>query len=244
MGALDVLAWSGREEKLVGMIMRRRREEGQPDRTLAFFLPKQVLQELGVERLPRKFRREIKIAVAKNRERAARNIALPALDRDELMEAVKVELGRLRAGEPPFVCRRGFSDTRLRTRRVDEMGVCQGAVLRAQETGEPYCSCVHGGGVANAYGYPAETEAVVAVGFSDGVCVYACRRTSANKVTDAGAADAAWGGAARHVWDRRVKEDLKAEMRRALVLEAQGIAEPMRLAWKLFNWKKQRQEKE
>src|SRR5262249_6939413 len=91
---------------------------------------------------------------------------------------------------------------RLRARRVDENKIASRTLARAIESDYPAISADHGGSVANAYRYPAETETLVTVAFPDGRVVQWHSRASANKVTYA------WAGA---LFDRRVKTGAPAE---------------------------------
>lgn len=83
---------------------------------------------------------------------------------------------------------------RLRARRVSEAAEADRALDDAMGDGRPTVRVQHGGSVANAYRYPAETETLVTVAFPDGRVVQFHGRRRANKVTTA------WAGAA---WDGR-----------------------------------------
>jgi hypothetical protein len=78
---------------------------------------------------------------------------------------------------------------RLRVRRVAEGTIAELAVAAAVEAGRPAIRADHGGGVANAYRYPAETETLVTVAFPDGRVVQWHGRAPANKVTRTFAGD-------------------------------------------------------
>jgi hypothetical protein len=77
--------------------------------------------------------------------------------------------------------------TRLRVRRVDEDALLHGAIQVAKQDKFPVVDVDYGGTVANAYNYPASTEAVVAVGFPNGDGWVRVNRIPANKATYAGA---------------------------------------------------------
>lgn len=114
-------------------------------------------------------------------------------------------------------------NTRRRTRRVDSIGVAEDAARKAGETGRTTIVCRTGGGVANAYRYPALTDAVLAVAVcrNGGVCVAVwATEIPANKATNGGAA-AACVPAARPVFDFRYGADMEAWAR----------VELERLAW-------------
>ena len=97
-----------------------------------------------------------------------------------------------------------FKGPRLRARRVDEDYFAESVSQRAQKQNEWVVDVEHGGGVANAYKYPAETECVLAVSDPFGIVVYWTARTRANMVTYRGAALACLAVAA-DLFDERVK---------------------------------------
>jgi hypothetical protein len=77
----------------------------------------------------------------------------------------------------------------------------------------------HGGTVANAYNYPAVTDAVVAVAFADlDVVVIWAGELRANKVTRGGVVSSLLGDEARPLFDERYHPD-KARAARAFVLD-------------------------
>jgi hypothetical protein len=88
-----------------------------------------------------------------------------------------------------------YSAPRLRVRKLDEINLTQEAINKAKELGRPYILCKHGGSVNNSYGYPAETEGGVAVGFPDGSAWCSVDRLPANKVTYSGVFKKIWGEA-------------------------------------------------
>lgn len=83
------------------------------------------------------------------------------------------------------------SHPRLRVRRVDEKAVIGCARADARTSGKPVIQVGHGGDVANAYKWPAETETILVVAFPNGDVWGEVNRVPANKVTLAGAAEAA-----------------------------------------------------
>ena len=110
---------------------------------------------------------------------------------------------------------------RLRARRVDEQDVADRACAKftAGDRFSPI-EVQHGGGVANAYKYPAETECVLAVAVSPTVAVVWARRKPANKVSLAGAA----GPEFRDVFDARVSPERREAARLRLLCEAHLVA--------------------
>lgn len=70
--------------------------------------------------------------------------------------------------------------TRCTSSHLDELRA------EAREKGRPITYVSHGGGVANAYKYPAETEGRVEVAFPDGAAVTWLTTLPANKVTLSG----------------------------------------------------------
>lgn len=91
---------------------------------------------------------------------------------------------------------------RLRVRRVNFDHDAAVEMGREAVTANKWRSRAwHGGGVANKYGYPAETEAMVAVASPTGRVAVWWSRLPANKVTTFGAAFAALSGA---TWNRRL----------------------------------------
>lgn len=99
-----------------------------------------------------------------------------------------------------------FTGRRLRARRVDEESCAIRAKERALEKGDWVALVDHGGGVANSYNYPAETECVLALSDPLGNVVCWVGRAPANKVTDRGAAKACVRGAG-DLFDDRIKNE-------------------------------------
>lgn len=90
---------------------------------------------------------------------------------------------------------RTFGKQRLRVRRVNERAFAESAAEQARALGRIVIRVIHGGGVANRYGYPAETEAALVVAMPSGHAALWCARVPANKVTSRGAAEACLAGA-------------------------------------------------
>jgi hypothetical protein len=82
---------------------------------------------------------------------------------------------------------------------------CCGDAPEPVADGEWHFRCTHGGGVANSYGYRAETECRVTVTDPSGNCVSFWGRAPANKVTTGGAARACVGDG--DLWDGRVTDE-------------------------------------
>jgi hypothetical protein len=105
---------------------------------------------------------------------------------------------------------------RLRARRVDESALAERARAEAQAEHTWSIRAIHGGGVANSYGYPADTEAAVAVADPEGRTVVFMARLRANKVTTAGAANCCLAGV-RPLFDDRYRDEARIEAARLLV---------------------------
>lgn len=103
---------------------------------------------------------------------------------------------------------------RLYVRRVDEESVAK----RARES-DTRISCEHGGTVCNGYGYPADTEAVLAVAVTPYVVVLWAHRIAANKATLCGAA-----GSYGDLYHGRVGAERTEATRRRLLADAERIA--------------------
>ena len=104
-----------------------------------------------------------------------------------------------------------FEGRRLRVRRVDEDSFAGRVAERAIEEDTWVADVTHGGDVANAYRYPAETECVLAISDPFGNVVVWTGRAPANKVTLRGAAEACLGGSG-DLFDLRIKsEDRRTE---------------------------------
>lgn len=101
---------------------------------------------------------------------------------------------------------------RLIKRRVNEQALIDNAVQSAKESGKTIILADHGGSVANAYGFPAETEGCVAVATPEGQTWCRVVRLPANKVTLGGVFFAVTGF--RGLFDNRFSTAKKAEVRR------------------------------
>jgi len=112
-----------------------------------------------------------------------------------------------------------FSGRRLRARRVDEEAFAYSVRGRALEEDRWIADVIHGGSVANAYGYSAETECVLAISDPNGIVVYWTGRASANKVTYRGAAEACVPGAG-DLFDERIKSSERKELARKVLQDA------------------------
>lgn len=100
--------------------------------------------------------------------------------------------------------------------RACSLDTAETAVKAASSQSGRCIRATHGGGVANAYGYPAETEAEVQLGLvcDSGIFVGVWRaQLPANKVTVSGAAAACTG---RRLFDGRFREERLAAQRDAL----------------------------
>lgn len=104
---------------------------------------------------------------------------------------------------------------RLRVRRVDENALARDTA-RAATRETPAIHCAHGGTVAGAYDYPAETEAVLAVALSPTLVVLWAKRINARGATLSGA-----GG---YLFDGRTNEKTKALARQKQIDDALAIA--------------------
>jgi hypothetical protein len=108
---------------------------------------------------------------------------------------------------------------RLRVRRVDFDAEAFSREATAAQTWLYYAT--HGGSVANAYKYPAATEAVVAIASPDGRVAVWHDRARANKVTLCGAATAATNDqAAAMLWDDRRSKAREAAQAACRILHA------------------------
>jgi len=84
----------------------------------------------------------------------------------------------------------------------------------------------HGGGVANAYGWRAETECALAVANPAGLVVVWMTRKAARGVSEAGAANCCIYGAG-DLWDGRITSEERREEARALMREAFQTTMPL-----------------
>jgi hypothetical protein len=75
---------------------------------------------------------------------------------------------------------------RCRVRRINEQEFIREALSRAKEKNKPSIRVAHGGGVANKYSYPANTEALTVVAFPNGSFWARVTKIPANKVTLSG----------------------------------------------------------
>lgn len=115
-----------------------------------------------------------------------------------------------------------FVGRRLYVRRVNEQALAERtlevAVTRPSGTA---IRVTDGGGVANNYGYPAETECVVAVAIdAETVVLYGGRR-AANKVTSCGAAGVA---GASDLFDGRISDEARKRAVRQSVIARARLA--------------------
>lgn len=108
-----------------------------------------------------------------------------------------------------------FGKQRLRVRRVNEQAFAESAAAEAQAERRIVIRVIHGGAVANTYGYRAETEAALVVALPSGHAALWCARLPANKVTYRGAAEACLAGTG-DIFDGRTGK--------ARTAEATGIA--------------------
>jgi hypothetical protein len=125
-----------------------------------------------------------------------------------------LEIGEEQPDERPSTCPiiyMGRNFTRLIARRVNEETLAEDARRKAQDSGEWQVLCCHGGSVANAYKYPADTEAALAVASPAGFVVVWMARLPANKVTKSGAANTCLPGT-RALFDPRYGEHSKDEV--------------------------------
>ena len=100
--------------------------------------------------------------------------------------------------------------TRLRVRRIDEDAI---AAHVASMDGQWHARVTNGGGVANAYKYPADTEAALAVCDSVGRVIVWMGRLPASKVTRRGSAKACLSSSC-DLFDDRLAGDSDTSMRR------------------------------
>ncbi len=117
-----------------------------------------------------------------------------------------------------------WSSRRLRVRRVYEEYEAHSCASEAIENGQWVVLGADGGAVANAYRYPAATEAALIIAAPDGrVVVYRGARVPANKVTPAGVAKAYGSVDAAVLLDRRYGKSRKAAALAALKEQFAGI---------------------
>ena len=101
---------------------------------------------------------------------------------------------------------------RLQVRRVDAESLGLEALKEANEKGKTIIKVAHGGGVANKYGYPAETEGAVAVAYPTGEHWVGFARLPANKVTYGGVFEKVTGR--RGLFDDRFSQEAQAKVRK------------------------------
>jgi len=104
-----------------------------------------------------------------------------------------------------------FKGRRLRTRRVDEEAHANYVAQRARETDSWQVDVDHGGGVANSYGFPANTECVLALSDPFGIVTLWTGRTRANGVTLRSAAEACFQGSG-DLFDLRIKSPERRQL--------------------------------
>lgn len=102
-----------------------------------------------------------------------------------------------------------------------EIALAAAAARHAVETGRVAIHVRHGGGVAYAYAYPAETEGVVVVAFPDGRAAVWCGRLPANKVTGSGVVATCVGGQYRAIADNRFGDAAARAARASLIALAE-----------------------
>ena len=101
---------------------------------------------------------------------------------------------------------------RLRVRRVSEASLAGEAVQKAKESKRAWIMVDNGGSVANKYGYPADTEGVVSVGFPDGSSWTKVVRLPANKVSSSGVFRTVYGETG--LFDRRFSKCKKEQVKK------------------------------
>ncbi len=114
--------------------------------------------------------------------------------------------------------------TRLRVRMVYPDYAARMACDLAAKSGRPEIIVRHGGGVANCYGWPADTEGVVAVALSPCMAVVWHVRLPANKVTHSGVLAVALGSDARALDDARYGQAARDAAYRYAVEQAREFA--------------------
>jgi len=118
-----------------------------------------------------------------------------------------------------------FEGRRLRVRRVPEEDIAELVAERALAEGRWVYRVEDGGDVANGYGYPAETECVLAVGSPEGIAVYWTGRAPANKITDRKAAESCLPGSG-DLFDLRIKDEERKELCREMLRRKHRQAVP------------------
>ena len=100
---------------------------------------------------------------------------------------------------------------RLRVRRVNEFAIIKEAIKKASELKCAYIVVNNGGSVSNNYGYPADTEGVICVGFMNGDSWTKVVRLPANKVSHSGVFNKVWK---RGLFDRRFSSNKMEQVKR------------------------------
>lgn len=118
-----------------------------------------------------------------------------------------------------------FGARRLRARRVCEENVAAHAARKAAAQDDWYATVRHGGDVANAYKYPAETECVLAISDPFGNVALWTGRKRANGVTCRGAAEACLEGTGP-LFDERIKNPSLREAAMQLLKDEHARAFP------------------
>lgn len=96
---------------------------------------------------------------------------------------------------------------RLRERTVDELSVARVLLSEHYKNKNFRIRVGHGGGVANKYGYPAESTAVACTKDPNNNVIINMTRIPANKITYAGTVAACLGEDARPIFDERYGEE-------------------------------------
>ena len=117
---------------------------------------------------------------------------------------------------------------RLRRRTVDIVRVVTAALATASRKRRPVIRAAHGGSVTGAYRHAAETEAILVAAWPDDAVWWRLARTTAHRVTLAGAA-ASVLPTARPLYDRRYTSARRAEVYRRLLAELRSEALPWAL---------------
>jgi len=115
-----------------------------------------------------------------------------------------------------------FVGRRLRVRYCDAEWFANYVSERAIKRGDWVIDVMDGGGVCNSYGWPAETECVLAISNPQGYTAYWTGRAPANKITSTGAAAACLPHkfeAIADLFDGRVRRPERIEAARKLARE-------------------------
>lgn len=114
-----------------------------------------------------------------------------------------------------------FLKPRLRVRKVDEYGQSLKTAVRSVLNDEICVSVKHGGTVANAYGYSAETEGAIAIAHNGIVKLWFCR-LRANGTTLSGVCNQCIPSL-RPLFDDRCKEATKELARQSVKTEFESV---------------------